>query len=337
MRPAPRAGTLKGLLPETPKAPERLQAKAQGPWAAWCPGAGWGILQAGEGGGGAPASPAPPALAGGGATSTASLSVLLSPGRDAPRPARPDCARAGGSPGHSPPRAPDHPGVRGPLRKAAAQAEPALRVEAQRAPSARSPQPGTRAAHARLAPPRPAPPRPGAPGPCPSSGPGPAAPRTDTWRHFQDQPGDTRRPRISCVDGDASQSLRCACCPAPRGRPCRPLAGGGGLATNRRGPAPRPGAAHPVLRRGTGSSRSPAPSAPRNSGQRSGSVPEFRRLPGSVPFHRFPSPPSLCWRENKVRRGETRDWTSRPAFFPGLRFQAFASRSLPCVLAARLY
>ena len=228
------------------------------------------------------------------------------------------------------PRSPGSPGP-------AAQAEPALRVEAQRAPSARSPQPGTRAAHARLAPPRPAPPRPGAPGPCPSSGPGPAAPRTDTWRHFQDQPGDTRRPRISCVDGDASQSLRCACCPAPRGRPCRPLAGGGGLATNRRGPAPRPGAAHPVLRRGTGSSRSPAPSAPRNSGQRSGSVPEFRRLPGSVPFHRFPSPPSLCWRENKVRRGETRDWTSRPAFFPGLRFQAFASRSLPCVLAARLY
>lgn len=165
MRPAPRAGTLKGLLPETPKAPERLQAKAQGPWAAWCPGAGWGILQAGEGGGGAPASPAPPALAGGGATSTASLSVLLSPGRDAPRPARPDCARAGGSPGHSPPRAPDHPGVRGPLRRQSLPFGWRPSAPPPRAPRNLGPEPLTPAS------PRPAPPRRGPGRPAPAQAP----------------------------------------------------------------------------------------------------------------------------------------------------------------------
>lgn len=40
-------------------------------------------------------------------------------------------------------------------------------------------------------------------------------------------------------DRGASQSLRHRFCPAP-GRPRRPLAGGGGLGTNRRGPAPCP-------------------------------------------------------------------------------------------------
>ncbi|CAI9178243.1 unnamed protein product [Rangifer tarandus platyrhynchus] len=190
----------------------------------------------------------------------------------------------------------------------------------------------------RSRPPRPAPPRPRAPGPCPSSGPDLAAPRTDTWRDLQGQTGYTRRPRSSCGDSDASQSLRCACCPAPRGRPCRPLARGGGLATNRRGPAPRPGAAHPGL--GRGAVRAALPRLPRPAipgGGRGRYLSSGDCLDPWL-FIDSPHPPPIAGEKTRSEGlKRARDWTSRPAFFPGLSFQAFASRNLPCVQAARLY